>query len=940
MINDSPAQEKSINSKSLNLLMLNAQSVAPKKASLNNLLSEYNPDIIAVTETWLKPDVLSSEFLPSEYNVLRKDRPDGYGGVLLACRKTLNCKTLNINTVSEALACQLLFNNNESLIVCAFYRPPNRSLESITSLCNFFKSIVDQYPSSPIWFTGDLNLPNIDWETNHVNGSNYPNSLCELIIDFILEYGFTQTVNSATREENILDVFFTNRPSLVHTCHTIPGISDHEAVLIESSIILPPQQTKLRKIILWNQADTQSIKESIEQFSTEFFEKYSQSTPVDILWEEFRLLCIDCISSIPTRSMCTIQKQPWITSYIRRLSRKKKRLYKIAKQTNSPHKWQAYKNLKKEVQQKCRAAYQHYITSLTDETGSVTKRLWSYIKSQRKDSCNITSLKHNDVLYNEDHTKAKLLNNYFTSVYTPISSSPSPSLNNPPYPDISELSIDVNGVAKLMQELDASKAPGPDRIPSRFLKLFYIELAPILTVVFQSSIYHATVPQDWKQANIVPIFKKGDHTLCQNYRPVSLTSVCSKLLEHILYSHIYSHLSTHNILCDEQHGFRHARSCESQLITTVNDFAATLNNKGQTDAILLDFSKAFDRVSHQHLYHKLNHYGIRGNLLEWVKHFLSGRCQQVIVNGEQSDPAEVTSGVPQGTVLAPLLFLCFINDLPDNIISSVKLYADDVILYRVIHSEEDCHHLQQDLQTLQEWATKWDMSFNIQKCEFLRITNKINSIRFQYKLNSEVIREATHSKYLGVTIDSKLSWSQHIREVISKANKVKGFLQRNLRSLPMSVKANCFKSLVKPILEYACVVWAPHTQKDISNVESVQRRAARFVFNDYSYHSSVTEMLHRLNWPSLSSCRDQLKAITMFKIVHNLIDISPTYLTPVTSTYNWRGHPLKFQQPATRTDSYLYSFFPSAIKIWNALPDDVILSTTLNQFKSKLAGLV
>ena len=168
------------------------------------------------------------------------------------------------------------------------------------------------------------------------------------------------------------------------------------------------------------------------------------------------------------------------------------------------------------------------------------------------------------------------------------------------------------------------------------------------------------------------------------------------------------------------------------------------------------------------------------------------------------------------------------------------------------------------------------MSFNIQKCEFLRITNKINLIHFQYTLNNETIREVTHSKYLGVNIDSKLLWSQHIREVTNKANKVKGFLQRNLQRCPKTVKANCYKSLIKPILEYACTIWAPHTQKDIISIESVQRRAARFVFNDYSYDSSVTEMLQRLNWPNLSSCRDRLKAITIFKIIHNLIDIPLT----------------------------------------------------------------
>ena len=191
---------------------------------------------------------------------------------------------------------------------------------------------------------------------------------------------------------------FTNRPSLINTCHTVPGISDHEAVLIKSSITLTPQQPKLRKVILWNKANTESIKETIHQFSKEFFDKFSQSTSVDILWEEFRSLCFNSISSIPTKSTSTSQKQPWISSHIRRLSRKKRRLYNIAKRTNSPHKWQAYRQLKKEVQQQCRSAYHRYITSLTDESGSVTKRLWSCIKSQRKDICSITCLKHNDVL--------------------------------------------------------------------------------------------------------------------------------------------------------------------------------------------------------------------------------------------------------------------------------------------------------------------------------------------------------------------------------------------------------------------------------------------------------------------------------------------------------------------------------------------------------------
>ena len=459
-----------------------------------------------------------------------------------------------------------------------------------------------------------------------------------------------------------------------------------------------------------------------------------------------------------------------------------------------------------------------------------------------------------------------------------------------------------------------------------------------MILIFQASIHQSRVPPDWKQANIVPVFKKGDCTLCSNYRPVSLTCICSKILEHIIYSHIFSHLSQHNILCDEQHGFRHGRSCETQLLLTINDFAESLNNNGQTDAILLDFSKAFDKVSHQHLYHKLHHYGIRGNTLEWLKDCLTGRRQQILVNGEQSDVSQVTSGVPQGTVLAPLLFLCFINDLPKNILSTVRLYADDVILYTPINSKEDCYQLQKDLTILERWANKWKMAFNVKKCEFIRITHKKKPIFYHYTLYDTVVQEVTHTKYLGLTIDSKLSWSEHIRQITNRANSIKGFLQRNLHSCPISVKVSCYKSLIKPILEYACVVWDPYTQKDILAIESVQRRCARFVYNNYSSYASVTNMLQNLNWPPLAHCRNQLKAITMFKIMHQLIDIpADTILIPAPSNYSLRGHSMRLLQPNTRVNSYLNSFFPSSIKIWNNLPNNLITCSSLDQFKARLA---
>ena len=193
---------------------------------------------------------------------------------------------------------------------------------------------------------------------------------------------------------------------------------------------------------------------------------------------------------------------------------------------------------------------------------------------------------------------------------------------------------------------------------------------------------------------------------------------------------------------------------------------------------------------------------------------------------------------------------------------------------------------------------------------------------------------------MGVTIDQHLSWSEHIKQITNKANRVKGFLQRNLHSCPIQIKSNCYKALIKPILEYTSIIWAPHTQKDIRVLEKVQRNAARFVHNNYSHYASVSEMLRCLKWPTLAQGRNDQKLIMMFKIIHHLVDIqASSYLTPAATTQYTRGHHMRFTQPFTRIDSYLYSFFPSSIKLWNALPNYVIDSTNIEQFKQRIAGL-
>ena len=267
-----------------------------------------------------------------------------------------------------------------------------------------------------------------------------------------------------------------------------------------------------------------------------------------------------------------------------------------------------------------------------------------------------------------------------------------------------------------MKNINTKKACGPDIITKIVLKECANELAPVLSHIFQLSIDTGKLPKDWRNANLSPIFKKGDRHTASNYRPVSLTCVCCKLLEHIICRQILNHLEQHNILTPLQHGFRSGHSCETQLITTTNDIMKTFDKKEQTDLAILDFSKAFDTVPHRKLLHKLDQYGINGKVNIWIKAILMERQQQVIVEGEFSDSCTVDSGVPQGTVLGPLLFLCHINDLPSRVKSTVRLFADDCLLYKTIRPIQDLIQLQNDLKSLEERASLWGMRFNASKC--------------------------------------------------------------------------------------------------------------------------------------------------------------------------------------------------------------------------------
>ena len=404
---------------------------------------------------------------------------------------------------------------------------------------------------------------------------------------------------------------------------------------------------------------------------------------------------------------------------------------------------------------------------------------------------------------------------------------------------MADITIEEAGVAKLLKGVDPSKASGQDQIPCKLLRELNIELAPVFTRLFQTSYNSGSLPSTWKSAWITPVYKKGDKCVASNYRPVSLTCVSCKLLEHILCSQISDYLDRHNILSPYQYGFRKKLSCESQLLVTTHDLLKRLDKREEVDVAILDFSKAFDVVPHARLIRKLRLYGIQGHTLQWIS-FLRGRTHSVMVDGVRSHTGssiegdDVVSGVPQGTVMGPLLFLLYINDLPSVLdpSTSCRLFADDCLIYRSIKSLSDQVTLQRDLEALHDWGELWGLKFNVAKCNLMHLDRKtVSPVRF-YTLGGEIISSVTEAKYLEVTLSSKYGtrssqWKPHITEIATKAHQRLGFLRRNLGGCPYCLRELGYISPVRSLVEYSGGIWDTTTKCEADMLEVVQRRGAR-----------------------------------------------------------------------------------------------------------------
>ena len=368
----------------------------------------------------------------------------------------------------------------------------------------------------------------------------------------------------------------------------------------------------------------------------------------------------------------------------------------------------------------------------------------------------------------------------------------------------------------------------------------------------------------------------------------------------------------------------------TQLVTLIEDLMRNSLAGNQTDLVLLDFSKAFDKVSHQKLLLKLHRYGIRGPTLKWIQAFLSDRTQTVVIDNEKSATVPVTSGVPQGSVLGPILFLIYINDLSDKTRSKVRLFADDTAIYLAVSSLEVAQILQQDLDHLHLWELDWDMEFNPSKCVIIHITRSRTPVPSQYA--------AWPSTGCRLQVPGRGNQQQPIlqrphSEYNYLGKSVPWLPQDNIRSKNPELREMAYKTLVRPLVEYSSSVWGPYTKSNIARLEMVQRRAARWTLSDYSPYASVTQMLQFLGWRSFEQRRSDSRLCLFYKIIYGLvaIDMPPYVVHPLRTPRN--SHTLGFRQIQSTVDYYKYSFYPLSIVQWNRLPAHIALLPTFDSFK-------
>lgn len=958
--------------KKLTIYYQNCRGIRTKLQTLYMNILTRTYDIIILTETWLVPEIGNNEFIDQRYVVYRCDRDrastskrDG-GGVLVAILKNLQPIEIDLNTFANAnplhtyieqVAVEIPSGQKFKYhVVAAAYIPPKtppfvyeKHFETLyEALC---KPNVDLF-----YVAGDYNLPEATWHIPPTLNTPITSCLCvgstascDHLNNFMSLLSASQYNYTLNCKGKILDLLISNASCSVQpeSPPLLPADIYHPPFVCNINITIkdPPLDRQPLKKYNFYKANYENINDLIQK--TDWHELLTHEKSEEALSLFYNKLDEIIRSHTPLACPKSSNYPVWFSRPLINIFKKKQKAWIKWKKYGNISDYEAFTTHRASFKDMCGKCFSKYISSVEDSLHTNIKHFWTYVSNKKDKPYIPAKVYYKDTKATEPEVICDVFSNFFHSVYEPASPLLShwqpPAEISPACDIISSLHFNEQKIRRELRSLDPAKGPGPDGIPAYFLRRTAAEICKPLTIIYNKCITEGVFPKEWKRANITPVHKGGSKGNVENYRPISLLSTLSKVFEKLVHNELYPVL--HNIIIPQQHGFVKLRSTTTNLLSFSSFLFDSFDNGLQVDAVYTDFCKAFDKVDHELLLNKIAFNGIRGNLLRWFASYILNRCQRVVINGYSSRVIEVTSGVPQGSILGPLLFNIFVNDIGYCFHhTQFLMYADDLKVYKSIKTVDDSILFQQDLDRLTDYCHRNKLKLSIPKCNFLTFTKNKHIIKYTYILSHKSLSQLKSVRDLGVIFDTKLCLDLHINKIVSKAFQLFGFVMRSTLDFKKTTSYLClYKALVRSQLEYAVSVWIPFYKKYAEMVENVQYKFLRAMhYRCHKAYLPYPNLLSKYKLLSLSSRRKYLEATVLYNIVRNRFNCTNLtnmicYAVPRTIHRRQVRAGTLFALNTCRTNSGLRSPVRRMVDTYNVTFVDIdIFNCSINKFKSLL----
>ena len=754
----------------------------------------------------------------------------------------------------------------------------------------------------------------------------------------------------------ILDLTFCNFVDhAIIPCVLIVSVADH----LMNSIIVKCAGKGNSHQYIWTRnfkkLNTDNLLSDLANVPWHIVDAIESTTEALKLWCIMFQATVD--SHLPLKKIRARKKIiPWFSEEVEDYRQFRDALHEKAINNGNEDDWLLYKQARNRVTFLQRQAKANYHTNGINDAKGNCSLMWVFLNKllpRKSSQCTYNVKDESDIICSSPTKVASIFNVFFVNIGRKLAAKIKVHVIDPiSYlkkfrPNIEGnfqfVSFQESEIFNLLNQLNPNKATGVDCLKARVLKLCAPAIAGSLTRLFNKCIGTGEFPAGFKDAKVVPIFKAGDRTDTSNYRPVSVLPVLSKLLEKLLHKQLYDYFNNNKLFYSCQSGFRSGFSTQASLHYIMEHFYENLNNSKLTGIVSLDLRKAFDTVNFDILLDKLYYYGVTGNSLKLCKSYLSNRHQCVSIEGKVSDFENITLGVPQGSILGPLMFIIYINDISSSVqYSHVNIYADDTAIFLEGNDIDYIRKfLQLDMEGLSVWLEVNKLSLNLTKTVCMVVTThqknkalaKSNvNLNLNIVLNEEEIEQVDVFKYLGTHLDSRVNFNYHIDYMCRKISKAIGVMKYVSKYVPQQSKKLIYNTIVMPHFDYCCTVWSATSKYNIERLQKLQNRAMRIILQ-CRCDTHIRDMLNRLGFLSIENRIKLHLAILMFKIKNNLV---PDYLMyDDLFFHNVRSHRLQYNNNFQVNRHHSNSLHVRGVQLWNSLPREIKTINNLVEFKKQ-----